>query len=179
MACVSRDSTEREGQLVPREDNGTRKYHEMHGVFMFLFRQPQDIVECLKQRSGMMTLKLSRANFEYCSEHELVVWKGQRMNYANLLGGLVIGNLVRSDWIVNIVGMNKQWGLLMNSLSVFYVMCIRVWLHVCLCIMCVPGALRCRRVLDSGTWSCLQVVVSHHVGDGYQICVLLKSSQCS
>lgn len=94
------------GQIMGLE-NAT---HEMDGVFMFLFRQPQDIAECLKQRRDMMTLKLSRANFEYCSEHELVVWKGQRMNYANLLGGLVIGKLVRSDWIVNIVGMNKQWG---------------------------------------------------------------------
>lgn len=78
----------------------------MDGGFMFLFRQPQDIVECLKRRSDMITLKLSRANFQYCSEHELVVWKGQRMNYANLLGGLAIEKLVRSDWIINIVGMN-------------------------------------------------------------------------
>lgn len=78
----------------------------MDGGFMFLFRQPQDIVECLKRRSDMITLKLSRDNFQYCSEHELVVWKGQRMNYANLLGGLAIEKLVRSDWIINIVGMN-------------------------------------------------------------------------
>lgn len=45
----------------------------------------------------MITLKLSRDNFQYCSQHELVVWKGQRMNYANLLGGLAIEKLVRND----------------------------------------------------------------------------------
>lgn len=108
------------------------------GSFVFLFRQTQDIVGSLKHRSDMITLKLSRDNFEYCAGNELVVWKGQRMNYANLLGGLVIGKLVRSDWIVNIVGMNKQWGLLMNPLSVFFIMlCVFVFGCMYVSVSCV------------------------------------------
>ena len=52
-----------------------------------------------------------------------------------------------------------------TELWLSFILCVWMFcLHVCMCTVCVPGALEVRRALKSLKLEFIQMVASHHVG---------------